>query len=90
MLVAYSFTAEPTIGHESEEVIESVRGFIICSAPDPDAFVRDRLGERGLTIVEVHYTDHPSPAGLSNLPEKERQDLDRDGWCIVLQETLRG
>lgn len=89
MLQAFSFQAEPIVGHPKEEEVDLMEGFIICSAPDPEAFLRDRLSELGLTLLEVHYTDSPSPERVQGLPETERSALVRDGFCMVLQEKYR-
>ncbi len=85
MLQAYSFQVEAIVGRETEAPFLTGRGFIICSAPDPEALVRDLLASKGLVVLEVHYTADPSPADVSHLPERKREDLRQQGWCMVLQ-----
>ncbi|MCE0521494.1 MAG: hypothetical protein LV480_01110 [Methylacidiphilales bacterium] len=83
MLQAYSFHAEPIPGHALESGLENGRGFIIADMPDVEAFLRDRLGERGLAATECHFTDRPAKERLSNLPNELKSDLENKGWCIM-------
>jgi hypothetical protein len=87
MLQAYSFEAEPIVGHAAEDQIKSVRGFIISSHPDPEQFLRDRLAHEGLAPTRVWHTDNPSQERLSHLPDNYKSDLARDEFCMVRQAT---
>lgn len=86
MLQAYSFRAEPIIGHSAEKKWIQLEGFIICSAPDPEVFLQEKLLEVGLAVLEAHYTACPSPRDIGNLPETEKLQMENQGWCMVFQE----
>lgn len=89
MWTALSFTAEPIIGSPLEADIGVVKGFLICSSPDPESFLRDRLSEQTLTLIKAEHIDNPSPQHIQNLPDEESTLLNRQGWCMVIPGISR-
>lgn len=86
MLQSISFYASPAPGSRLEEKGYDGEGVLFCDVPDVEAFLRDRLGEKGLILDMIDRISPLTPNDVFQLPPKVQILLRQKGWYMVFRQ----
>jgi hypothetical protein len=86
VLQSIGFYASPAPGSWIEKKGYDGNGILICDVPDPEAFLRDRLGEKNLVLDGIDQILPLRPDEIDQLPPQLKDQFHRRGWCMVFRQ----